>query len=60
MAYGRLMLDLAGTELTSEERQLLQSPKVGGVILFARNIHSREQVTELNVCLLYTSPSPRD
>ena len=48
MAYGRLMLDLAGTELTAEERQLLQSPQVGGVILFARNIHSREQVTELN------------
>ncbi|MDC3248921.1 beta-N-acetylhexosaminidase [Porticoccaceae bacterium] len=48
MAYGRLMLDLAGTELTAEEQQILQSPQVGGVILFARNIQSREQVTTLN------------
>jgi len=48
MAYGRLMLDLAGTELTTEEQQILQSPQVGGVILFARNIQSREQVTTLN------------
>ncbi|MBT7258913.1 MAG: beta-N-acetylhexosaminidase [Porticoccaceae bacterium] len=42
------MLDLAGTELTTEEQQILQSPQVGGVILFARNIQSREQVTALN------------
>ncbi|MBT6105042.1 MAG: beta-N-acetylhexosaminidase [Porticoccaceae bacterium] len=42
------MLDLAGTELTAEEQQILQSPQVGGVILFARNIQSREQVTALN------------
>ena len=48
MAYGRLMLDLAGTELTAEEQQILQSPQVGGVILFARNIQSREQVTAFN------------
>lgn len=48
MAYGRLMLDLAGTELTVEEQQILQSSQVGGVILFARNIQSREQVTALN------------
>ena len=48
MAYGRLMLDLEGTQLTPEERLLLQSPQVGGVILFARNIESREQVTALN------------
>ncbi len=48
MAYGRLMLDLAGTELTAAEQQLLHSPQVGGVILFARNIQSREQVTALN------------
>ena len=48
MAYGRLMLDLAGTELTAGEQQILQSSQVGGVILFARNIQSREQVTALN------------
>jgi beta-N-acetylhexosaminidase len=57
MAYGRLMLDLAGTELTAEERKLLQSPQVGGVILFARNISSREQVTALNAQIRQASDS---
>ena len=47
MTYGRLMLDLAGTELTASEHELLQNPQVGGVILFARNITSREQVSSL-------------
>jgi beta-N-acetylhexosaminidase len=35
---GPVILDLLGTELTSEESRLLQDPAVGGVILFARNI----------------------
>jgi beta-N-acetylhexosaminidase len=57
MAYGRLMLDLAGTELTADERKLLQSPQVGGVILFARNISCREQVTALNAQIRQASDS---
>ena len=44
---GRLMLDLDGTSLTQEENKLLLNPHVGGVILFARNISSRDQVQEL-------------
>ena len=44
---GRLMLDLAGTALAEEEQALLQNPQVGGVILFARNVQSREQVESL-------------
>jgi len=44
---GRLMLDLDGTSLTQEENKLLLNPHVGGVILFARNIFSRDQVQEL-------------
>ena len=47
MTYGRLMLDLAGTELTASAHEVLQIPQVGGVILFARNIASREQVSSL-------------
>jgi len=41
------MLDLDGTSLTQEENKLLLNPHVGGVILFARNIFSRDQVREL-------------
>ena len=44
---GRLMLDLDGTSLTQEEHKLLLNPHVGCVILFARNISSRDQVQEL-------------
>ena len=45
--YGRLMLDVDGLVLSSDDRQLLANPQVGGVILFARNILSREQVCTL-------------
>ena len=41
------MLDLAGTALAEDEVELLQNPQVGGVILFARNVQSREQVEAL-------------
>ena len=41
------MLDLDGTSITQEENKLLLNPHVGGVILFARNISSRDQVQEL-------------
>ena len=47
MSYGRLMLDLAATQLSLKESVLLQIPQVGGVILFARNIESPEQVADL-------------
>ncbi len=44
---GRLMLDLDGLHVTEEEKNILQNPHVGGVILFARNIFSRDQVQDL-------------
>lgn len=47
MTQGTLMLDLAGTWLTPEDRQLLRQPEVGGIILFARNTESPAQVREL-------------
>ena len=44
---GRLMLDLEGMSLSKEENEILLNPHVGGVILFAKNISSRDQVQEL-------------
>ncbi|MGM0614273.1 MAG: beta-N-acetylhexosaminidase [Pseudomonadota bacterium] len=46
-SVGPVMLDLEGSSLTSDERQLLQKDAVGGVILFARNIQSAAQVRAL-------------
>lgn len=41
------MIDLLGTELQPDERELLQHPLVGGVILFTRNFLDREQIQGL-------------
>src|SRR5690606_38013112 len=47
MTLGPLMIDLQGTTLTAEERDLLAHPLVGAVILFTRNFESIEQLTTL-------------
>ncbi|MDI1302113.1 MAG: beta-N-acetylhexosaminidase [bacterium] len=47
MPLGALMLDLEGTTLTGAEKELVAHPHVGGVILFARNYQSVEQVSAL-------------
>ena len=43
---GSLMVDVAGTWLTAEDRQLLRQPEVGGLIIFARNIEHPRQVLD--------------
>ena len=45
--FGRLMLDLQGPTLSPAEAQLLRNPDVGGVILFSRNLTSRDQLIDL-------------
>lgn len=44
---GPVMIDVAGTALSDEERQRLCDPLVGGVILFARNFSGSEQLSAL-------------
>jgi len=47
MSLGPVMLDLVGTSITQEEREMLLHPQTGGVILFTRNYESIEQITAL-------------
>lgn len=47
MTLGPLMVDIAGTSLTEEDREVLAHPLVGGFILFTRNFASIEQLESL-------------
>jgi beta-N-acetylhexosaminidase len=52
------MLDIDGIALTPADRDVLREPAVGGVILFARNYVSPEQITDLiaNIRALRSPP----
>jgi beta-N-acetylhexosaminidase len=41
------MVDIEGLSLSAEDKELLQHPLVGGIILFSRNFSDREQVRAL-------------
>lgn len=54
--FGPVMLDVAGTELTTDDIRRIQHPLTGGVILFARNYKNRAQLTALTTAIHAARP----
>ena len=54
-----LVIGVAGTELTAQERDWLQHDACAGVILFTRNFASKAQVAELSAAIREAAPRPQ-
>ena len=54
-----LVIGVAGTELTTQERDWLQHDACAGVILFTRNFASKAQVAELSHAIREAAPRPQ-
>jgi beta-N-acetylhexosaminidase len=54
-----LVIGVAGTELTPQERDWLQHEACAGVILFARNFASKAQVADLSQAIREAAPRPQ-
>ncbi|TZF88189.1 beta-N-acetylhexosaminidase [Cognatilysobacter lacus] len=54
-----LVIGVAGTELNAQERDWLQNDACGGVILFSRNVASKQQVAELTQSIREATPRPQ-
>lgn len=54
-----LVIGVAGTELTAQERDWLQHDACAGVILFKRNFASKAQVADLSAAIRAAAPRPQ-
>ncbi len=54
---GPIIIDLQGIEISAEEKELIAHPLVGGVIFFARNFESAEQISELSQKIKTKNPN---
>jgi beta-N-acetylhexosaminidase len=54
--YAPVVIDIAGTSLTADDRRRLGHPLVGGLILFARNWENRAQLVELTAAIKAVRP----
>ena len=45
--FGRLMIDIDGFNLSDEDKSLLSSKHIGGLILFSKNFNSYDQLYNL-------------
>jgi beta-N-acetylhexosaminidase len=45
--HAPVIIDIAGTELTADDRRRLQHPLTGGLVFFTRNFRDRHQITEV-------------
>ena len=45
--FGKLMTDIEGASLTPQDKELISSKHVGGIILFSKNFESQSQIRSL-------------
>jgi beta-N-acetylhexosaminidase len=55
---GPVLIGIEGVELSRREREWLQHPLVGGVVLFTRNFHSLPQLELLNATIREAARAP--
>ncbi len=54
--HAPIVLDIAGTTLTADDRRRIEHPLTGGLILFARNWVDRQQLVELTSAIKSIRP----